>query len=94
MHRAPGGEREDPFVQANPELEMNTMLTALTRPRISGGVRTCTTVERITTLTMSVAPSTTIAASDSPKWRDSPNTIVATPVAPRRSAAPRRRTTD
>ena len=55
------------------------MLTALTRPRISCGVRSGTTVERITTLTMSVAPSRTSAASDSPKWRDSPNTIVATP---------------
>ncbi len=54
------------------ELEMKTMLTALTRPRISCGVRSCTTVERITTLTMSVAPSTASAASDSPKCRDSP----------------------
>ena len=53
--------------------------TALTRPRISTGVRNCTSENRITTLTTSAAPITASAASDSTRWADRPNTISATP---------------
>ena len=58
---------------------MNIVFTAPTRPRISCGVRTCTTVDRMTTLTMSDAPRTTSAASESGKLRERPKTMVATP---------------
>ena len=58
---------------------MNTELTALTRPRISSGVSSCTSDWRITTLTMSAAPTTTNATSDSANDVDNPNTNVAAP---------------
>ena len=58
---------------------MNSRFTADTRPRISSGVLSCTSVERTTTLTTSAAPSTAIAAIDSGSERDRPNTIVASP---------------
>ncbi len=58
---------------------MNSMFTALTRPRIASGVRICTRAKRITTLTTSAAPSTASAASDSGSERDTANTAVASP---------------
>ena len=56
--------------------------TALTRPRISGGVRNCTSAKRITTLTTSAAPMTASAASDRMRWVDSANTMIAAPNVP------------
>ena len=53
--------------------------TALTRPRISGGVRSCTSEKRITTLTASAAPSTASASSDRIRWVESPNRTVNSP---------------
>ncbi len=61
---------------------MNTELTALTRPRISSGVATCTRVWRTTTLTMSKAPVAARAMSESGKLRERPNSAVAAPNAP------------
>ena len=58
---------------------MKTELTALTRPRIASGVSSCTSVWRITTLTMSAAPETASAISDSQNEADSANTSIATP---------------
>ena len=43
---------------------MNIPLTALTRPRISSGVSSCTKEARITMLIMSAAPSTTSTANE------------------------------
>ena len=54
-------------------------LTALTRPRISAGVRNCTSEKRITTLTTSAAPITASAASDRMRLVDSANTMIAAP---------------
>ncbi len=61
---------------------MNTELTALTRPRISSGVATCTRVWRTTTLTMSNAPVAARAMSDSGKLRETPNKAVVAPNNP------------
>ncbi len=61
---------------------MNTELTALTRPRISSGVATCTRVCRTTTLTMSKPPVATRASMDSGKLRERPNSTVVAPKAP------------
>ena len=58
---------------------MNRKFTAPTRPRISSGVASCTSEKRITTLTVSAAPSTASASSDSHIQCDSANTTVATP---------------
>ena len=61
------------------EAPMNTAFTALTRPRISSGVSSCTSRWRTYTLTMSPAPITSSAASDSQKLPEAPNTMVASP---------------
>ena len=61
------------------EALMNRKFTAPTRPRISSGVASCTSEKRITTLTMSAAPSTASASTDSHIQCDSANTMVATP---------------
>ena len=58
---------------------MKTRFTADTRPRSSSGVWSWTTVWRITTLTLSSAPATTSAASDSQNHVDSPKTMIASP---------------
>ena len=58
---------------------MNTEFTALTRPRISSGVCNCTSDVRITTLTMSDAPSSASVAIESGNDEESANTIVAPP---------------
>ena len=58
---------------------MKTILTALTRPRISSGVPSCTSVCRTITLTMSQAPTAISAAIDSTTLRESPKTIVKRP---------------
>ena len=58
---------------------VNTELTALTRPRISSGVAICINVVRIFTLTMSAAPRTAIATSDTHRISDSPNATVQIP---------------
>jgi hypothetical protein len=58
---------------------MNTEFTALTRPRISSGVSTCTSVIRITTLTMSAPPLTASAASESGNECDIPKARIARP---------------
>ena len=58
---------------------MNTELTALTRPRISSGVASCTSDWRITTLTMSAAPDKASTASDSAKLVDRPNSTIVAP---------------
>ena len=55
------------------------MSTAITRPRISSGVRNCTSVARMITLTMSAAPKKISAASDSTKLLETPKTIVQIP---------------
>ena len=43
---------------------MNSRFTALTRPRMAGGVAICTSVFRTTTLIMSEAPATNNAMSE------------------------------
>ena len=58
---------------------MKRPFTAVTRPRTSSGVPSCTSVMRITTLTMSEAPSTASAASATTKLFDSANTTVESP---------------
>ena len=58
---------------------MQMALTALTRPRISLGVSSCTIDMRMTTLTMSAAPVTINATSDKIKLVETPNTSVARP---------------
>jgi hypothetical protein len=76
---------------------MKMLFTAPTRPRSSSGVRIWTSVLRTTTLTLSAAPSTRSAASDSGNDFESPKTIVARPkattavssVRPARSSGPR-----
>jgi hypothetical protein len=73
---------------------MKTELTALTRPRMSSGVSSCTRVWRMTTLTMSAAPPTASISSDSQKWVDRPKTMVLSPytaTAPSSSGPVRRR---
>src|SRR5271156_3133468 len=57
----------------------NSEFTALTRPRISGGVPSCSTDERITTLTISDAPTINRAMIESGKLFDTPKRIVDAP---------------
>jgi hypothetical protein len=61
------------------DVPMKSALTADTRPRIASGVCNCTSDERTTTLTMSAAPMSARAASESTNERDTPNTIVRSP---------------
>ena len=61
---------------------MNNELTALTRPRFSSGVASCTSVTRTTTLMASAAPMTSNANIVNESERDRPNTMVATPNTP------------
>ena len=73
---------------------MNSMLTALTRPRMALGVETCTRVPRTITLTMSAPPRTMSVATESQKLRESANRMVhrpntATHTNMRRPARPR-----
>ena len=65
---------------------MKMELTADTRPRISSGVSSCTSVMRVTTLMLSAAPVTTKASSDKPKCVDRPNTTMANPNTPTASS--------
>ena len=58
---------------------MKTRFTADTRPRSSSGVSSWTTVWRITTLTLSSAPATKSAASESQNHVESPKTMIASP---------------
>ena len=58
---------------------INTRSTAETRPRIESGVRNGTSTPRMTMLTLSNAPTSASAPSDSQKLRDKPKIIVATP---------------
>ena len=75
------------------EAPMKTVLTALTRPRMSFGVVSCTSVCRTMMLTMSQAPTSTRAATESATLRESPNTTVKPPYAQTHHsiAAPARR---
>ncbi|MCY1433958.1 hypothetical protein D9M71_500000 [compost metagenome] len=61
---------------------MNSPFTALTRPRISSGVSSCTKAPRITMLIMSAAPSTASTASENQNEVDRPKAMVATPKIP------------
>src|SRR5450755_2007913 len=61
------------------EALMNRKFTAPTRPRISSGVASCTSEKRITTLTMSAAPSIASATTESHIHCETANTTVATP---------------
>ena len=61
---------------------MNSQFTRAHPPRISGGVASCSTLDRTTTLTMSLAPTSTSAAELSQMLFDSPNTTVAAPKIP------------
>src|ERR1700688_1595516 len=61
------------------EVPIKTISTAITRPRISSGVRSCTSVARIITLTMSAAPKKISDNSDITKLVDTPNKIVHIP---------------
>lgn len=58
---------------------MKTELKALTRPRMSSGVSSWTSVWRMTMLTMSAAPVAASAANDVAKLLDAPKTTVAMP---------------
>ncbi|MNS81360.1 hypothetical protein D3C72_1150710 [compost metagenome] len=68
---------------------MKIELTALTRPRMASGVSSCTSVWRITTLTMSAPPDTASAMSETRKLFDSPNTTMHSPNAPTASSSVR-----
>src|ERR1043165_4076411 len=61
------------------EAPMNSMETAETRPRITSGVESWIRLPRILTLTMSDAPNTNSASSDSGNQVERPNTMVAMP---------------
>src|SRR5882724_4091820 len=61
------------------EVPVKSECTALTRPRIPSGVRTCARETRMTMLTTSAAPSTVRATIDKTKLVDSPKITVATP---------------
>ena len=63
------------------EAPMKTMSTALTRPRISSGVMSCTSVARITTLIMSEAPTSTSATRETTRLREIPKMMVNMPKA-------------
>ncbi len=58
---------------------MKSELTALTRPRISGGVASCSSDPRMMTLMVSAAPPTASAARESQRLCDIPKITVATP---------------
>src|SRR4051794_38811256 len=58
---------------------MKMTLTAVTRPRIESGVRSCNTVCRITTLMLSAAPKTNRAVNDTANDVVTPKIIVAMP---------------
>jgi hypothetical protein len=58
---------------------MKVALTALTRPRISSGVSSCTSVWRTTMLTMSAAPLTASATIATMKWVENANTRIEAP---------------
>ena len=60
---------------------INTEFTALTRPRISSGVFSCTSNERMNTLIMSPTPSMTRAVIATQNVWVNPNTNVAAPNA-------------
>ena len=62
------------------------MSTAFTRPRIASGVRICTRIARMTTLTMSQAPTSRSEMSDRMRLRDNPKTMVKMPKRRRRAA--------
>ncbi len=64
------------------EAPMNRPFTALTRPRISSGVSSCTKAPRMTMLTMSAAPSTTSTPRESQNDVDRPKAMVVTPKMP------------
>src|SRR4030088_1123801 len=64
------------------EAPTNNQFTALTLPRISGGVANCSRLERTTTLIMSLAPTTTSATALNQILFDTPNTTVAAPKMP------------
>ena len=61
------------------EVPVKSECTALTRPRISSGVRSCTSETRMTTLTTSAAPRTESATSERTKLVERPKTTVAAP---------------
>ena len=61
------------------EAPMKTDSTALTRPRNSSGVATWISTRRMMTLTMSAPPSSASIASDSHRFVEIPNPIVASP---------------
>src|SRR5450432_798768 len=61
------------------EVSMKTLFTADTRPRISSGVRSCTSVCRTTTLIMSSPPARISMTRESGNECESPKTIVARP---------------
>src|SRR5881296_2101833 len=61
------------------DVPMKRLLTAETRPRISSGVSNCTSVWRITTLTLSTAPHRNSVANESQNHFEKPKMIVATP---------------
>jgi hypothetical protein len=63
------------------EALMNTISTAVTRPRSSSGVASAAVVERMFIEYMSAYPVATSAANDSGALRERPNTTVATPNA-------------
>ena len=77
------------------EVPTNSMCTALTRPRMSSGVPSCTMVERTHTLIMSAAPMIASAAIDSAKLVERPKASTAAPntATPRNIALPRVRQT-
>ncbi len=58
---------------------MNSMFTALTRPRMASGVENWISDERMYMLTMSAPPATNSAANDSQNRLDSAKTMLARP---------------
>src|SRR5438034_1390942 len=61
------------------DVPMNRLFTAETRPRVSSGVSSCTSVCRTTTLTLSTAPQRKSIANENQNHLEKPKAIVASP---------------
>src|SRR5215468_6913162 len=71
--------RPDSNAPSSFDVPINREFRADTRPRILSGVRTCTRVDRTTTLMLSQEPSRQSIAIESQKFREIPNTTVTVP---------------
>src|SRR5215831_7082477 len=71
--------RPDSNAPSSFDVPIKREFSADTRPRVLSGVRTCTRVDRTTTLMLSQEPSRQSIAIESQKFREIPNTTVTVP---------------